>query len=171
MTKEPTKTSGLGWLTAAAPTVFIFGYLLFLSYAAHAALVKVSPPSAPAGAAATTPSNRLTVDVRVPETSPAIEIDVRGPQTRGWLETTLEPVARFGEGYYNVLRLTDAPGQDRFARPLWVLAFLGGCVAITWIASLRIQHQRILDAPFLQEPSRALLSRSQHGARGGSRIR
>ena len=131
------RRSGLGWLTAAAPTVFIFGYVLFLSYAAHAALVMVSPPPTPAGAAATTPANRLTVDVRVPETSPAIEIDVRGPQTRGWLETTLEPVARFGEGYYNVLRLTDAPGQDRYARPLWVLAFLGGCVAITWIASLR----------------------------------
>ena len=127
--KEPAKSNGLGWLTAAAPTVFIFGYLLFLSYAAHAALVTVSPPPAAAVAATTTPSNRLTVDVRVPETSPAIEIDVRGPQTKGWLETTLEPVARFGEGYYDVLRLTDAPAQDRLARPLWVLALLGGCVA------------------------------------------
>ena len=105
-----------------------------------------TPPSSrsalrrrPAGAAAATPSNRLTVDVRVPETSPAIEIDVRGPQTRGWLETTLEPVARFGEGYYDVLRLTDAAGAGiGFARPLWVLALLGGCVAITWIASRRI---------------------------------
>ena len=75
-------------------------------------------------AAAATPPNRVTVDVRVPETSPAIEIDVRGPQTRGWLETTLAPVARFGEGYYDVLLLTEGPGQDRYARPLWLLALL-----------------------------------------------
>src|SRR4029077_4948273 len=77
--KEPTKSGGLGWLTGAAPTVFILGYLLILSYAAHAALVMVSPPPLPAGVASEPPPNRLTVDVRVPETSPAIEVDVRGP--------------------------------------------------------------------------------------------
>jgi hypothetical protein len=133
--KEPTKSSGLGWLTAAAPTVFILGYLLLLSYAAHAALVKVSPPPDAAAAAAGPPPNRLTVDVRVPETSPAIEIDVRGPQAKGWLESALAPVARLGKTYYNVLSLTP---DDRYARPRWVLAFLIGCLGVTWIASRRI---------------------------------
>ena len=136
--KEPTRRSGLGWLTAAAPTVFILGYLLLLSYAAHAALVTVSPPPEPAGIASETPANRLTVDVRVPETSPAIEIDVHGPQAKGWLETALEPVARFARGYNDVLRLTEGSGTDRYARPLWLLAFLGACVSVCWIASLRI---------------------------------
>jgi hypothetical protein len=136
--KQPEKGNGLGWLTGAAPTVFILGYLLLLSYAAHAALVKVSPPPGLAAAVSETPSNRLSVDVRVPETAPAIEIDVRGPQAKGWLETTLEPVARFANGYYDVLWLTDGTGGGRYARPLWLLAFLGGCAAVTWIASLRI---------------------------------
>src|SRR6185503_13706632 len=118
---QPEKGNGLGWLTGAAPTVFILGYLLLLSYGAHASLVKVSPPPGPAAAVAATPSNRVTVDVRVPETAPAIEIDVRGPQAKGWLETPLEPVARFANGYYDVLWLTEGTGPGRYARPLWLL--------------------------------------------------
>ena len=31
-------------------------------------------------------SNRVTVDVRVPETAPGIEVDVRGPEAMGWLD-------------------------------------------------------------------------------------
>jgi hypothetical protein len=136
--EQPTKGRSLGLLTGAAPTVFLLGYLLLLSYAAHAALVIVSPLPAPSSVAPETPANRVTVDVRVPETAPGIQIDVRGPQTKGWLETNLEPLARFGEGYYDVLWLTDGPGSNRYARPLWLLALSFGCLTVTWIASLRI---------------------------------
>ena len=119
------------------------------------------PSACPGGSASETPPNRLTVDVRVPETSPAIEIDVRGPQAKGWLETTLEPRGALRRGYYDVLRLTDGPASNRFARPLWLLAFLGGCVGVALDRVAPHQHQRVLAAPLLQEPARALLSRRQ----------
>lgn len=131
----------MGILAGLAPTLFMVGYLMLLSFGAHAALVAVSPPVSPAMAAAPVPS-RMTVDVRVPETAPGIEVDVRGPETKGWLETKLAPWKPFAEHYYDVFRLDeDGPGVAgpyRWDRPLWLLAFLAGCVLVTVVASFRI---------------------------------
>lgn len=135
---EPSTGTGriTGILIGLAPTLFMVGYLMLLSYGAHAALAAVSP-SAMASAPAPAPANRVTVDVRVPETAPGIEVDVRGPQEQGWLETTLAPWKPFAANYYAVFELEEG-GTLRWDRLTWIAVFIVICLVVTFVASFRI---------------------------------
>jgi hypothetical protein len=142
-------------LVRIAPLVFVAGYLLLLSYAAHAALQAVSPDTAATAPVSEPASRRLTVDVRVPETAPAIEVDVRGPEQKGWLDTALEPATAFARDYTRVFKFVENKANaaqpttlaaqvdeilmiSRWGRPVWVLVFLVVCAVVAWVAGGRI---------------------------------
>jgi Patatin-like phospholipase len=152
-------------LVKVAPIVFIVGYLLLLSYGAHAALSALGSAPASATTAQERPSRRLTVDVRVPETAPAIEVDVRGPEEKGWLETKLEPLVGFAKYYTQAFEFLDKKGKadlddsengrrpkpeslgaqiseivtiSQWQRPMWVLVLLLGSSLVVWVAAGRI---------------------------------
>ncbi|MEO6221651.1 MAG: hypothetical protein ABIP90_00270 [Vicinamibacterales bacterium] len=135
---EPATGSGrwLGLLAGLAPTLFMIGYLMLLSFGAHAALTAVSPPQAPVPTAPEAP-NRFTVDVRVPETAPGIEVDVRGPARKGWFETTLTSWKPFAANYYDVFKLSEGQSYN-WDRPRSLLGFIVICLVVAGVASLRI---------------------------------
>src|SRR4029078_13445601 len=75
--------------------------------------------------------SRVTIGVRVPESAPPIDVDVRGPEGPSWLQQTCTPVAAFAAGYDGVLKADPVRMQMLFL-------LLLGCILVAVVASQRI---------------------------------
>jgi hypothetical protein len=121
-------------LVSVAPTVFMIGYLFFISTLVHVSLGRVTG-TASGDATIWQPQATPTVyDLRIESSAAApqaMRVNVASTTVPSWLGPLLNPVARFEAGYWNVL-------QWRGATVAWLLVMFAGLIAVAASASWRI---------------------------------
>jgi hypothetical protein len=164
--KNGAKGNGaFGWLIAVAPTVFMIGYLLLLAFGVHYSLRYVTPEAKMAAAKAN--AAEVQAAAAKSKNSPGTEIKADGkqqsqpatgegttepqgaPRTKtppGWLTEFFKPLGTLANEYFYVLALVPGDpaklpavvaeaGWSQFG---WLLIFVAACVAVTGVASWRI---------------------------------
>ena len=124
----------LNALVSVAPTVFMIGYLFFISTLVHVTLGRATG-TASGDATIWQPQVTPTVyDLRI-ETSAAapqaMRVNVASTTVPAWLGPLLNPVARFEASYWNVL-------QWRRRTVAWLLVMFAGLIFVAASASWRI---------------------------------